>query len=849
MFAFALQSLTSLLLAGMFVYWICTWRYLHNRHLLQQSLIGLVFGVAVISLGISSTLVDAYAAPFDARSGPLVFAGYLGGPLGGLIAGTLGAIYWLFFGGPVPVLGVLINLCIPLVGVVVSRYLQPRKLQLTQGVTVGYLILGFGVLQAPALYYLNITSAPPDPYETYLPVMAGFVASGFLSILVTWLILRHACRLAKDTNSSRELARNLELAKQTSGIGMYVYEAGDTGAYFDAEFLAMLGIGGEGRIVQRAEWEAVCHPDDLGKMQQDMGQAIERGKLRGKSEFRVVRADGTTRFIRTRWGVELDAYGGFQRITGMNIDLTDSHEAEQLTLSSVERVAAVAQQLPGAIVEFDATLRDAPKLLYISPKCKEIWGYSDKELYADPELLFHMHDPEDVGNFLRSVHKSNEAGDALYHRYRITARNGQTRWLDYHGKPKREFGRLIVKSIVLDATREVALQQRMEDEREISRRAQKNESIGQLTGGVAHDFNNLLAVILGNLELLREEQDHAAQKDLIDAASTAALRGADLTKNMLAFARQAPLTPVVLDLNKVVGDAKNWITRILPESVVVDTNLVKGLWPIKADRASLESALLNLTLNARDAMEGHGTMTIETANLLVDEIQCASGQEKLTAGLYVTLSVRDNGTGIAPDVVGTIFEPFFTTKSPGLGSGLGLSMTLGFMRQSGGTVHVETEVGKGTTFKLFFPAVAPQHTQPEKLLSRASSGASHGRRILVAEDEDAVRATLVTTLVRAGYQVTEVATGDAALATFEADPTFDLLLSDIVMPGRLQGPDLAAALRKRWPNLPVLFLSGYAGDAIAAGKELGTDDTRLMKPVRRSELLAAVSRAMAPAKE
>jgi PAS domain S-box-containing protein len=847
MFAFGLQSLTSLLLAGILVYAICTWDLLRNRLHLQQILLGVVLGIAVISLGISNILVESYATSFDARAGPLVFAGYLGGAIGGLIAGLFGASYWLMFDGPEPVIGTLMNLGVPMVGVVVALFLRPENWQLTRVSAIGFLMLGFTALHIPPFVYLASTSEAPHPYRALLWDGTGHVASGLLSILVTWQILRYACRLANNTNQAGALSRNLELAKQTSGIGMYVYEAGDTGSYFDAELLAMLGMGGPARIVERAEWEAVCHPDDLGQMRQDMMHALESGNLRGKSEFRAVRSDGTTRYIRTTWVAELDGYGRFQLITGMNIDLTDIQEAEKLTLSSLGRVASVAQQLPGAIVEFDATVRDKPEMLYISPKCAEIWGYSDDELYADPELLFHMHDPTDVGNFLRAVHKSNAAGESLYHRYKITARDGQTRWLDYYGEPVRENGRIIVKSIVLDATREVVLQQRMEEEHEISRRAQKNESLGQLTGGVAHDFNNLLAVILGNLELLREEDDRAAQNDLIAAASTAVLRGADLTKNMLAFARQAPLIPVVLDLNEVIGEAKNWIARTLPESVVVETILFDGLWPIEADRASLESALLNLTLNARDAMEGHGNLTVETANLRVDEMYGADGQEKLTVGRYVMLSVTDDGTGILPQVIGTIFEPFFTTKAPGLGSGLGLSMTLGFMRQSGGTVHVETEVGKGTTFRLYFPAVSRRNTQPEKVHKTTSRGAGSGKRILLAEDEEAVRATLVTTLERAGYQVTEAATGDVAFATFEADPTFDLLLSDVVMPGTLQGPDLANALRERWPDLPVLFLSGYAGDATATENGMRADDIRLMKPVRRSDLLAAVVRAMAPA--
>lgn len=378
--------------------------------------------------------------------------------------------------------------------------------------------------------------------------------------------------------------------------------------------------------------------------------------------------------------------------------------------------------------------------------------------------------------------------------------------------------------------------------------SQKMKSIGQLTGGVAHDFNNLLAVILGNLELLRDDNDPAAQTGMIEAAITATLRGADLTRNMLAFARKAPLRPEVMDLNRVVRDAKNWMARALPESVVVETSLLAGLWPVEADRTSLESALLNLTLNARDAMEGQGNLTIETANVRIDEAYIDSRHEELAPGRYVMVAVSDTGPGIPDEVIGSIFEPFFTTKPPGVGSGLGLAMTVGFMQQSGGTVQVYSEIGVGTTFKLYFPAGKAQIADPDKAVSESSGAVGGGKKLLLAEDEEAVRTTLVTVLERAGYHVTAAISGDAAFAIFDADPTFDMLLTDIVMPGTLQGTGLAKALRENWPDLPVLFMSGYASEATVHGNGLKPEDIRLMKPVRRAELLAAVNKVLASSK-
>jgi signal transduction histidine kinase/ActR/RegA family two-component response regulator len=427
----------------------------------------------------------------------------------------------------------------------------------------------------------------------------------------------------------------------------------------------------------------------------------------------------------------------------------------------------------------------------------------------------------------------------------MTARDGTERWLDYHGSSKTSDGRIIIEAIVLDVTREVAVQQQAEKQREIAYRAQKSESIGLLTGGIAHDFNNLLAVILGNLELLGDEDYKAKQPQLIEAAIAATMRGADLTKNLLAFARKARLTPEILDLNSVVREAKNWMGRTLPESVAVETSLLAGLWPVEVDRSSLESALLNLILNARDAMNRHGNLTIETANIRIDEAYIDTRDEELTPGRYVMLAVSDTGEGVKDSDLAAIFEPFFTTKPPGSGSGLGLSMIAGFMRQSGGTVQVYTELGEGTTFKLYFPAAnASKLKAAAPTPVEASTTNARGQRILLAEDETAVRETLVTILERAGYDVTATVSGDAAYVTFEADPTFDLLLTDIVMPGTLQGTGLATELRKRWTTLPVVFMSGYASEATVHGNGLRPEDIRLMKPVQRADLLAALRKVL-----
>lgn len=374
--------------------------------------------------------------------------------------------------------------------------------------------------------------------------------------------------------------------------------------------------------------------------------------------------------------------------------------------------------------------------------------------------------------------------------------------------------------------------------------SQKLEAVGKLTGGVAHDFNNLLAVTLGNLELLKDEIENLQHKQLIDKSIAATLRGSDLTRNMLAFARKASLEPSPIDINSVVEETKNWISRTLPATIEVKTSLGDGIWPVEADPSATESALLNLILNAQDAMPKGGKLTVETANVKIDDSYIDARQEESPPGQYVMLAVSDTGDGIPPEIIAEVFEPFFSTKASGSNSGLGLSMVHGFMRQSNGTVQVYSEPGVGTTFKLFFKA-ATQTTecapQPE---AQSDVGHGAGHRILLAEDDDAVREVLVKTLENAGYDVIAAPSGDAAKAIFEANPTFDLVITDIVMPGRLLGTTLSAELRLLAPDLPIIFMSGYASEATVHGNGLRPEDIRLMKPVQRAKLIGAIQKIL-----
>ena len=376
------------------------------------------------------------------------------------------------------------------------------------------------------------------------------------------------------------------------------------------------------------------------------------------------------------------------------------------------------------------------------------------------------------------------------------------------------------------------------------RQAQKMEAVSRLSGGIAHDFNNLLAVVLGNLELLRDGIRSNEQLQLIEAGIAATQRGADLTRSMLSFARRARLEPMVFDLNNVVSDTKNWIGRTLPANIEVKTSLWPELWKVKADVSSTESALLNLFLNARDAMPDGGKLVIETGNVRIDENSGLDTKVEIDPGNYVMLAFADNGQGIEADVLGKIFEPFFTTKPPGSGSGLGLSMIEGFMKQSGGAVRVHSELGSGTTFKLFFRALTDSGSDQKLSAKSASTRKASKRRILVAEDQPDVRKLLELMLGKAGFEVSTARTGDEAKEMFIADPSFDLLLTDVVMPGSLQGNDLVRVLREIRNDLPVVFVSGHTSEATVQNNGSRPQDIRLTKPVLQSDLLGAIDMAL-----
>jgi len=379
------------------------------------------------------------------------------------------------------------------------------------------------------------------------------------------------------------------------------------------------------------------------------------------------------------------------------------------------------------------------------------------------------------------------------------------------------------------------------------RQAQKMEAIGQLTGGIAHDFNNLLTVIMGNIERLQHRlpPDDEGLHRLAAAALGGANRAATLTQRLLAFSRRQPLEPTSLDLDRLIAEMAELLRHTLGERITIETVLAGGLWRAFADGHQLENALLNLVLNARDAMPAGGKLTIEIANVYLDDDYAAQNSE-VQPGQYVLLAVTDTGVGMSDEIAAKAFEPFFTTKEVGKGSGLGLSMVYGFAKQSQGQVKIYSEIGRGTTVKLYLPRAPAQGERLEAAATPAPAAAeTDGATILVVEDDDAVRRHTVEVLGELGYRVLQAGEAEEALRLIEQEPAIALLFTDVGLPGVLNGRNLAEEASRRRLGLKVLFTTGYTRNAIGHNGVLDPGVDLIVKPFTFDALAAKIASVLA----
>ena len=508
----------------------------------------------------------------------------------------------------------------------------------------------------------------------------------------------------------------------------------------------------------------------------------------------------------------------------IEVELDVSQEQLKLRNQAIEA-------LDVAVVVMDASHPHRP-VEDANPAYERITGYKVEEAHGKSLDLLEGRDTDSgVAVELRAAIDKLTPAAGLLQCYR---KDGTPFWNDVVVSPVRNNRDVVSHQVVLMRD----MSERKTLERQFAQ-AQKMEAVGQLTGGVAHDFNNLLTIILGNLDLLQEGAPlDSGRREMLDQAIRASVRGAELTRQLLAFSRRQSLESKVINLKELIGGTIDLLRRTLGEQIEVKTCLPDDLWPALADPAQVESALANLAINARDAMARGGRLTIEAANQYLD-VHYAAQNNEVEPGDYVMLAVSDTGKGISPEIIERVVEPFFTTKEDGKGTGLGLSMVYGFAKQSGGHFKIYSEVGHGTTVRLYLPRAhgdAAVDTPPLGDVVKEPASAT----ILVVEDNSDVRQIVMTSLTSFGHRVLEAHDSKGALDILRRDQAIDLLFTDVVMPGGMSGVELAEQARQLRPGIKILLTSGFAKAAMEDAAQAHPSGQLLSKPYRTQDLARAI---------
>ncbi|MFN8668172.1 MAG: PAS domain S-box protein [Gemmatimonadaceae bacterium] len=582
---------------------------------------------------------------------------------------------------------------------------------------------------------------------------------------------------------------------ESSPIGIVLSDAAHHVVYSNP---ATQRIGGYSTDGLRGEkWSVSIHPEDLPSFRETIQDPKHRAAGGFTTTIRLLHPNGEVRWVELIVR-ELLVDGEHTGRLTLVVDVTERRRMEGALLESEERFRELAENVDAV---FYLSTPGAVGVNYVSPGFWSIWGYTPDQLYAQPSLWIDAIHPDDRQRVIESFQD-----DRLGFRadYRIVRPDGEIRWISDRSFPVRNAAGEVTRiaGVATDETMRHTLEAQL-------LQSQRLESIGRLAGGVAHDFNNILTAILSHAAFARQDPSQA-DEDLA-AIEQAGARASELTSQLLAFARRQVIEPRVVDLNTLTGQVDRMLRRLIGEHVQLQTMLAPGLWPVRVDPAQMEQVLVNLAVNARDAMPDGGTLTIETGNVVLDE-GYAEAHADVTPGEYVMLAVSDSGTGIAPHVLPMVFEPFYTTKPSGSGTGLGLATCYGIVKQAGGHIWAYSEPHRGATFKIYLPRVAGT---PSDLTPAAPEAPQRGHEtVLLVEDDEAVRAIAVRALRGQGFTVLEAHDGVDALQVARAHAgVIHILVTDVVMP-RLGGKELAAQLVVERPAMKVLFASGYTRNAI-----------------------------------
>jgi PAS domain S-box-containing protein len=592
------------------------------------------------------------------------------------------------------------------------------------------------------------------------------------------------------------------------------------------EYLLIHGLPPDAANESHEDWVNRIHPEDREATEKKFREAVA-GKTRDyTAQYRIIRpSDGEVRWISVKSTIERDENGKAVRLIGAHTDVTEQVVVDLALRQSEERFRKLADEL----AELNATLaqrveektRERDRIWNVSqdllvvadrdgvwrtvnPAWTKTLGWSEAELLnRTSEWLEH---PDDGGLTRREVNRLIQGDLTVKFEGRFRHKDGSYRWLSWTGVPDRDH----IYAVARDVTAEKAAAERLKAAEEALLQSQKMEAVGQLTGGIAHDFNNLLTGIVGSLDLLQTRLNQGRTDNVaryINAAMTSANRAAALTHRLLAFARRQPLIPESVDVNQLVVSLEDLLRRTIGETIDLEITASDDLWRTMCDPNQLESALLNLAINARDAMPDGGKLTISTANASLGKV--TADTPALSPGDYICIAVSDTGVGMSAQVAARAFDPFFTTKPIGQGTGLGLSMIYGFARQSNGHVTIDSKLGRGTSVRLYLPRYDGGTTAQRVSAVRAAEHASTGETVLVVEDEPVVRAVILEMLGEQGYRTLEAIDGPSGLRILRTRQRIDLLVTDVGLPG-INGRQLADQARETRPGLKILFITGYA---------------------------------------
>jgi two-component system, cell cycle sensor histidine kinase and response regulator CckA len=626
----------------------------------------------------------------------------------------------------------------------------------------------------------------------------------------------------------RESEARLAKAQQLGRMGWWRFDQAADHTEVSREIYPMFGLDpAAGTRLTLELWMSLIHDEDRDQVMKTMDLSIVERKPHD-IYFRVVHLDGNERMLFSRAEPLIGPHGELLGLYGITQDVTEKWQAHR----ALEKLAAIVQQAPDAIIRTDLEGR----IESWNPAAERLYGYSEDEVLGWPVSVLYQagHAERELQSLLGEV----LAGRPIQTETERVAKDGRTIPVEILVSPLRDSrtGALLGAS---SFARDLTPALRARDEREqLQRRlnqSQRLETMGQLAGGIAHDFNNLLAVIANYAEFVRDElpEDSEVRED-VEEISRAAQRATTLTRQLLVFSRREVVHPEVLDLNEAVSDMQKLLGRTLGEDVELFVKLGGSLAPVYADRGQVEQVLMNLAVNARDAMPDGGGLTIETSEVLVDD-EAATASDDLTPGRHVRLSVTDTGCGMSAEVAAKAFEPFFSTKEKGRGTGLGLATVYGIVREAGGSILIYSEPGQGTTVRIYWPVLGSDEDEPEAVDTPRGAGET----ILVVDDDEAVRQSAVRILTGGGYAALEAASAEEALVLCDESTAIHALLADVVIHDVLGG-ELAEQLRARRGDLKVVYMSGYGDRGDGRGAEL----PRVEKPFSTKTLLSAVGSAL-----